>query len=111
MIKKKFKNFRCWWSGHKFETIESFKYKTNLFYNKVFVYRCSRCGKYCYSISYAFGLGSGALDNRYPKHKKCYESGNYSGKLSEDKYTSMILIMLSNYFIVRGTTVRGFRIL
>lgn len=110
MIKQKLKNFKCLWSGHRFEAIESFKYRTNLFYNKVIVYRCSRCEKLIYSDVWAFMVGAGALDYRYPKHEEYRGMGNYIKRKSEDEYIKMVLTMLSKYFVVEGNRIYGIRI-
>ena len=95
---------------HKDIAVESFVYKGSLLYSRIIVYKCDKCGRYCYTDRWAFCLGSGALDNYFPEHKDYISTGDMSGELSEDEYISLALKMLNKYFPVVGNTVKGLRI-
>jgi len=83
----------------KFEAIESFVCKTNLFYHRLIIYKCKDCGIYAYTDGHALMHGSGALDLHRPVLIFEYVAhGSMYLILSHDEYVKQVSKLLEKYF-------------
>lgn len=88
-----------------FEAIESFVCCTGMFYHRLVVYRCARCGVHGYTDSYAFMSGAGILDLYRPKHKDYTEHGYRGWMLSESEYIQQVKDIFNKYFQIGADNI------
>lgn len=105
-----YNRYLCWIREHQLNMIEYFSWKNEdgFGYNRLVVFKCPRCGVYCFSRRWAFSAGSGALEN-FPGLG--YEiRDRYFPTLTPVQATEGLKEMLSKYFTVKKDTWTGIEI-